>query len=315
MDIEDKLNQIHANLIESKKRYDEVKRIAEVLAPKTNSKPEPETKPEPVVKDTKPANNFSYDDFLSHINSSAYLNKVNSLNQELKRFEEEYNVFENSQDSKIEEEIEVQEPEIDYEQLKEDIKVEAYAFILSDGKSPIKLISGDSYNIRVLLQEALGNKTENLKRTLKFKSTPAIIEDFGLSNLFDEEIVYNERRQHQVKRYSIPPYKILSRKEIILLTYAIAYFESRTEVNPKFPQLKAAKILFFMKKMASHAQEIELIERSLEVLYKNGYSMETLENFGKEITKFLNDQEDELYIEYMDNVILPQKSSPAKREQ
>ena len=308
MDIEDKLNQIHANLNESKKRYDEVKRIAEALAPKTNKKPEP--KPEPVIDEVK-RNTLAYDDFIAHINNTAYLNKITSLNQELNRFKEEYNIFESSSEPQYEEE---EAQEIDYEQLQEDIKVEAYAFILSDGKNPIKLISGDSYNIRVLLQEALGNKTENLKRTLKFKSTPSIIEDFGLNRLFDDEREDNEKKQNQVKRYSIPPYQVLSRKEIILLAYAIAYFESRTEVNPKFPQLKAAKILFFMKKMASHAQEIELIERSFEVLYKNGSSIETLENFGKEIKKFFDDQEDDLYSEYMDNVIMPKQSSPLKRK-
>lgn len=309
MDIEDKLNQIHANLNESKKRYDEVKRIAEVLAPKSNKKPEP--KPEPVIDEVKKHNTLAYDDFIAHISNTAYLNKITSLNQELNRFKEEYNIFESSSEPEYEEE---EAQEIDYEQLQEDIKVEAYAFILVDGKNPIKLISGDSYNIRVLLQEALGNKTENLKRTLKFKSTPSIIEDFGLNRLFDNEREYDEKKLNQVKRYSIPPYQVLSRKEIILLTYAIAYFESRTEVNPKFPQLKAAKILFFMKKMASHAQEIELIERSFEVLYKNGSSIETLENFGKEIKKFFDDQEDDLYIEYMDNVIMPKQSSPLKRK-
>lgn len=304
MNIDDQFNRFQERIRAAEERYAKVTEMSAKLAPKTAAKKAKEQ--EARVREQARKATVSANVSLKRANE-----KLNSLQAEISRIDRDFFTG-GSLSAKL------KDPNLSYigktkrvtpEQLKEDIKVTAYDLVLRDQKSSIKLISGDSYNIRVLLQDALESKTERLKRTLKFKSTPNIIKDFGLTDIVNEDVETSERKLDQVRKYSVAPYTNLKRKEIILLTYAIAYFESSTEDKAKDEYRKAGKLLFFMKKMSTAAYDVDLIDKSFDLIYEHGRSPETLRTFGTKILSYFNQIEDDLYIEYMDNPILPSRSS------
>lgn len=304
MNIDDQFNRFQERIRAAEERYAKVTEMSAKLAPKTAAKKAKEQ--EARVREQARKATVSANVSLKRANE-----KLNSLQAEISRIDRDFFTG-GSLSAKL------KDPNLSYigktkrvtpEQLKEDIKVTAYDLLLRDQKSSIKLISGDSYNIRVLLQDALESKTECLKRTLKFKSTPTIIKDFGLTDIVNEELETSEKKLDRVRKYSVAPYTNLKRKEIILLAYAIAYFESSTEDKAKDEYRKAGKLLFFMKKMSTAAHDVDLIDKSFDLIYEYGGSPETLRTFGSKVSSYFNQIEDDLYIEYMDNPIMPSRSS------
>lgn len=308
MNIDDQFNRFQERIRAAEERYAKVTEMSAKLAPKTAAKKAKEQENRIIEKARKAAISSTVS---ANVSLKRANEKLNSLQAEISRIDRDFFTG-GSLSAKL------KEPNLSYigktkrvtpEQIKEEIKVTAYDLLLRDQKSSIKLISGDSYNIRVLLQDALESKTERLKRTLKFKSTPNIIKDFSLTDIVNEDVETSEKKLDQVRKYSVAPYTNLKRKEIILLTYAIAYFESNTEDKAKDEYRKAGKLLFFMKKMSTAAYDVDLIDKSFDLIYEYGDSPETLRAFGSKVSSYFNQIEDDLYIEYMDNPIMPSRSS------